>query len=489
MHPALARWFSGLVMVAALVAALLFLAALRLEWISLLPAGSTGPPPSEAVQGAPRDGIVRLAADKLAAADLHLAAATMQKIRRTRNVPGSIAYDATNHLPVTAPVSGVLVRVLVEPGQQVPEGEPLAVLSSPEIGRARDAVLQRQAELALAKKEQAWHEEIAANLRWLLAAVEQKPKPDVLEKEAAGKVLGAYRETILAPYSKLVLAELAVVSSQSPDSAAALSRRLLEERRSNREVAAAALSAACETSRFEAEQARDRARAAGEQAQRLLAVAEEELARLAGPAGDGASGLDSERLSELEIRSPLGGRIEERQAVQAARVAAGSPLFTVANTSALWIMAEIHERDWQALKIKAGSEIGVRIPAIDLEPLAARVRFVGAEVDPHSRSVPLVAEIDNDFGRLKPGMFVWVEVPLEPAREALVVPPSAIMRHESQPFVFVPAGPGAFRRIDVQLGLETTSAVEVAAGLAAGAEVVDRGAFYLKSELLLEREE
>jgi len=63
------------------------------------------------------------------------------------------------------------------------------------------------------------------------------------------------------------------------------------------------------------------------------------------------------------------------------------------------------------------------------------------------------------------------------------------MRHENQPFVFVPDGERRFRRVDVRLGIETSNQIEILAGLAAGDTVVDQGAFYLKSELLLEREE
>ena len=105
------------------------------------------------------------------------------------------------------------------------------------------------------------------------------------------------------------------------------------------------------------------------------------------------------------------------------------------------------------------------------------------------RSVALTAELSNADGRLKPGMFVWAIIPLEKSRDALVVPRGAITRHENQPFVFVPDSERKFRRVDVELGLETNDQIEITSGLAAGDTVVDRGAFYLKSELLLEREE
>jgi cobalt-zinc-cadmium efflux system membrane fusion protein len=131
----------------------------------------------------------------------------------------------------------------------------------------------------------------------------------------------------------------------------------------------------------------------------------------------------------------------------------------------------------------------VRVYALEGPPLIAKVQWVGAQLGDVTRSVPLVAELTNDDGKLKPGMFVWALIPLDKPREGLVVPAGAIMRHENQPFVFVPEGERKFRRVDVELGLETNDRIEIVAGLNAGDAIVDRGAFYLKSELLLEREE
>jgi cobalt-zinc-cadmium efflux system membrane fusion protein len=62
------------------------------------------------------------------------------------------------------------------------------------------------------------------------------------------------------------------------------------------------------------------------------------------------------------------------------------------------------------------------------------------------------------------------------------------MRHDGKAFVFVPETDGRFRRREVQTGIETDTLIEITRGLSEGEEVVSRGAFLLKSRLLLEKE-
>ena len=146
--------------------------------------------------------------------------------------------------------------------------------------------------------------------------------------------------------------------------------------------------------------------------------------------------------------------------------------------------------DLQSLTAReAAQRIAELKSALGDAELTAQVRFVGAEVAADTRSVPLVAEVANPQGQLRPGMFAWALVPLGPPRQALAGPPGAIMRHENQAFVFVPEGQNGFRRVDVQTGIESATGIEILGGLKSGERVVDRGAFFLKSELLLEREE
>ncbi len=483
----LARYSNLLAGGAIVAGGLALLVAMRLGWIDILPHTSEIAAESLA-DAAAAPTTVHLTEEKLAAANLHTATAAMAPMQAARPVPATITYDAARRVPVSAPVGGVVTKVLVEPGQQVTEHQPLAELSSPEVGLARDEVLDHQAEWELAKKQLAFAGEIAQNVEELLALLKQKPKLEEVEQALDKRTLGDYREKVVGAYSKLLLAESMVTASDSLESGT-LSKRLVDERRSSREVAAAQYAAACETARFAAAQDLGKAKAAAEQAERLLAVAQQALANLLGPLADMTPVADRQRLSDLILLAPIAGRVEERTAVAAARIAAGAPLFVLADTTTMWVSAEIHERDWAALEVAENSEIQIRIPALGEAKLAAKVRFIGSQLSAETRSVPLVAELPNPDGRLKPGMFAWAHVPLEAPRQALAVPAGAIMRHEGQAFVFIPAGERQFKRVDVALGLESGDLVEVLSGLKAGDTVVDRGTFFLKSELLLEREE
>ncbi len=63
------------------------------------------------------------------------------------------------------------------------------------------------------------------------------------------------------------------------------------------------------------------------------------------------------------------------------------------------------------------------------------------------------------------------------------------MRHEGEAFVYVATDNGRFERVAITTGLETDDWIEIRTGLRGGEQVVAAGAFALKSEMLLEREE
>lgn len=433
------------------------------------------------------DGIVHLNETKLKVAALHVGEVASREIQETRRVPGKITYNASRRLEIKVPAGGVVTRVLVLPGQTVKRGDKLALLNSVDVGMAREEVVHAEADLHIAEREADWLSQIAENTQKLLSALEDFPDVKQVEEQFKDQVLADQREKIIAAYSKLWVATRAFKGAM--EGKEALPQRLVEERTSAREIADANFRSTCEKTSFDARQQLARAQANLAHSRHMLAVSRQKLKLLLGPFAEISTEHDDETLCELILRSPLDGKVEDRFVSDGVQFVASQPLFALANTDTVWVSAQIYEREWAALAGGDVQEVKVESPALPGYRGVAKVQFLSVGVSSETRAVPLVAELPNAEGRLKPGMFAWVDVPLGPPHKALVVPSGAIMRHEQETFVFVEVKPGEYRKVDVTPGLETNAFVEVQAGIEAGAKVVDHGAFFLKSELLLEGEE
>jgi cobalt-zinc-cadmium efflux system membrane fusion protein len=440
--------------------------------------------------------LVTLPASAQKAAEIGLATVEMRQLRENLTVPGRIDYDARHRLDYASPVDGIVSRVFAQVRQKVSKGDPLAELSSPDVGAARDEVRRREDNRQIEKKSADWATTIGDNVDALLDALASRPPLAAIEEQFQERVLGSYREKILGSYSRLIYVEKVSAGTKSLGEGGVLSGRIIEERASNLEVAKANFIAACEEARFLTRQDRDRARASLEQADRLVQISRENLRTLVGSSLEGdAAGEDAAEspgevgsLSALVLRTPFDGLVEDVFIARGERARVGDRLFVVADTRMLWVRAQIHERQWTAVEVSEGQSVRVVVPGADVHEATAVVNHVGATVEADSRSVPLVAELTNNDAHYKPGMFVWVDLPQGEMREALAVPVSAVMRHEGKSFVFVPDGPEQFRRVDVTTGIESGDDIEVISGLAVGQQVVSHGAFVLKSELLLEKE-
>jgi cobalt-zinc-cadmium efflux system membrane fusion protein len=442
---------------------------------------------------------VRLTDLKRTAAGIQVAPAARRDFQRMHLVAGRLQYDDTRHVEIKAAADGTIQEFLVKPGDRVVRGQTLAVLSCPAVGLVRADVFQRQAELELAERELAWRRETNRNLQELVGEVERRRAVDEIEKQFRGRPLGGFRESLLAAYARFQLAETLLANVHTAKDSGAMALRTLRERTAERQTAEAALRSACEQTAFDSHQQCQLAESAVQDAIRRLEVARQQLTTLLGYddhddepralAGAESRGDTTAALSLVESRAAFAGTIESKRFSVSERVARGDTLLVLADTTRLWVVADLRERDWPALQLQPAQELSIEVPAVPGRVLAARLHYVGREVSPESNAIPLVAFVDNPDGDLRPGLYARVSVPLSKTRESLAVPAAALIEHEGQSFVFEEVSPNEFLRRDVQTGERTDAWVEIRDGLADAAPVVVQGAFYLKSELLLEREE
>lgn len=433
---------------------------------------------------------ITLSPEKFAAARIQIASPARRELQPTRIVPGRIDYDATRHVEVKSPFDGLIRQINVKVGDRVSEQQIIAVVDSPQLGEGRADVLLRASDLEQAVNEHSWWHTIQANLEELVQRLKQPQDIQQLEKDFADKLLGDARQQILTAYSRMRLAEKLSSNLKPASEIGAVSIRTALEAGSARDTTTAEFAAACEQAIFDVKQKHLKAESIMNDAQRRLTVAKQRLSVIVNQPYETIEDFGQEAtLSTWPVKAPFTGTVEEILLAPKERVQTSQGLFQIADTSHLWVQADIREKDWKSLAVTPGQTISVQTPALPGETLPATVSFVGRKVAVETRAVPLTAEIDNSQGKLRPGMFVRVLIPDGPKRECMTLPQSCIASNDGRTFVFVEIGPREYQIKDIVTGLNVENWTEVVSGIDAADRVVSAGTAILKAESLLEPED
>lgn len=443
-------------------------------------------------------GLITLTDHKRAVAGIQTERVRIGEMKLSRTLPARFAYDDTRHVALRAPTDGVLQSVLVQPGDAVQIGQPVAVLRSPAIGQARSQVLTKQTSVELASKVYQREKTLFEGVAELAKRMRAGESVDSIKRDVADRSLGEYGGTLLSAYSQSRLATNLSDSIGQVGDSGAISGRVVRERETQKQQAQASLDSSIDQSLYQTQQAMAIAQANLEQAERDLRIAQQTLGTLVAATPSFVDGLgfvdglnvspNEIDVSKLTITSPISGTIESKTFSATERVSAGDELYVIADTNHLWVEADIRGRDWNSIRAPAGETVWVTTPSVDLPPQPARVLYVGRQVDPSSGAIPLVASIENIHARFRPGLFAHVQVPTKTLSGVMTVPESALMDLNGKPSVFVPRDNG-FAAIEVEVGATSDGRIEIRSGLNEGDVVVVAGAFTLKSELLLQGEE
>lgn len=174
----------------------------------------------------------------------------------------------------------------------------------------------------------------------------------------------------------------------------------------------------------------------------------------------------------VEVTAPVGGVVNERSVALGDAVEPNTELFHIVDLSKVIVSAQVYEED--VAKVKLGESARITALSYPADAFAGKITFVGLELDPDMRTLPVWIAVDNPGGKLRAGMFVNAAVLLARNADVLTVPKSAVMSDGGENFVFVRTG-GVFNRVDVQTGAEDDRNVEIKEGLVPGDEVVVQG--------------
>ncbi len=433
---------------------------------------------------------VILTPEKISRVHLAEAICNKQKLHPILSVPGRLEFEPKRRLELKAPTSAVVRQIHVQPGVVVSEGDPLILIDSEEIGLARAELRNQREQESLAEAEFARAREIEKTIGQLREDFNSGISASEIEARYKDHPMGVHRETLFTSYSQYLLAKNLAENIKDMENSGALSTRMILERKSQLEVSEASFRSALEQSLYDSQLRSKQASAALKHARDLTAVSTRKLAVLAGNFSLPAEELEAVgHLTEMTLRSPFSGTVIESYVQEGARVGTQEMIFLLGDTSRLWVSVEVRENQWNALRLRKGETFDLTTPALPGKRFSCTMEFASAGVSAESRSVPLIASLDNSESLFKPGMLVWVEIPSGETPEVLAIPHEAIQTHENRKFVFVPGSDRHFKREDVVVGREDGRLCEITSGLTEGTRVVTDGAFTLKSELLLEAEE
>jgi len=209
--------------------------------------------------------------------------------------------------------------------------------------------------------------------------------------------------------------------------------------------------------------------------------------------------LEKERKvrEHITITAPIGGTVVEKTALEGQYVKEGQHLYTVADLSHLWMLADVYEYEmgW----IETGQKVTMTSSPFPGEIFEGRITFVDPVLHAQTRSVKVRAELDNPHGRLKPGMFVDVvfDVHLDEDRfqgmaaafnehgALLSIPASAALQTGERIVVYQELEEGEYVGRQIEIGPRAGDYYPVLAGLKAGDRVVVRGNFLIDSQTQL----
>jgi RND family efflux transporter MFP subunit len=205
-----------------------------------------------------------------------------------------------------------------------------------------------------------------------------------------------------------------------------------------------------------------------QEAKTRLDAAREAVASLGGA---GAGG-------RLELRSPIAGLVETRTVVPGSRVAAGARLFTVVDPSVVWLRVDVPASKAPLLGATPGAVF--RLEGLPRTWTASQLVSVGSVVDPLSRTVAVILEVENPDRSIKVGASAQVSVLTAEPVQGVLLPRSAVLEEDGRPIAYVQAEGERFERRELVIGGSDAERLVAVSGLAAGERIVTGAAYQVR---------
>lgn len=474
-----------------LITLIVITATAAVGWLFVRPAPPM-PQPTAVAEPAPAKGtqadptLINFPENLWKATALAIEPAAAGLIEQATSLTGVIGLNEDRLAHVYPLVDGRVDSVHVSLGDRVQKGQQMAVIQSRQVGDAMLRLAQDRLQLGFAKRKDEWTQAISANTLTMIGLLRARAPVEEIEKQLQNQPLGEYRDKLMTAYIDQATARKNLDRLEPLQSEGIVASRHIYEAEASWKSNRATLQSLLEQLEQEARQAAVMSTQQVAELETRVAVDEAALKIL---------GLDATAIAEIDPRAgaalarcpilaPFDGTVISKDVVLLEHVGPTNQILSIADLSSVWLSADVYEEQLPLLENLQNKVVQFRSGSWPGETFEATVFYTGDLVDDESRTLHLRAVAQNPKGRLKPGMFVSVELPDTQAATVLQVPLAAVLEHDGVPFVFQHLGGERFRRQNVELGRRTATAVEIRSGLTAGDPIVISGGFALKSRML-----
>jgi len=188
-------------------------------------------------------------------------------------------------------------------------------------------------------------------------------------------------------------------------------------------------------------------------------------------------------VNDLTINSPVEGYITERNALPNMYAEPSTKLYTVADLSRVWVYAQVFQDDIG--RIRPGDTAQITVDSYPGRTFSGQIEEILPQVDMATRTVRVRLAMANPGLKLKPGMFVNVDLKTNLGHQ-LVVPASAVFQSGARQLVFLNHGNGSLEPKEIAIGPRVGDDFVVLKGLKAHESIVTSASFLIDSESQLQ---
>lgn len=188
------------------------------------------------------------------------------------------------------------------------------------------------------------------------------------------------------------------------------------------------------------------------------------------------------QITKTAVKAPFSGKIGLRAISPGTFITPNLLVTRLVNISTLKITFSIPEK--YANQIKPNSSISFTV-AGSVQKYQAKVYAIEPEVQVATRTLQVRAVAENKDGKLLPGTFANVTLPLENIKDAIVIPTEAVIPVQDGKKVFI-ANNGKAKEVKIETSNRTSATVLVLSGLKEGDTVLTSGVMSLKEETPIE---